>query len=233
MKYIVDIALIALFFFIVNRASHKGFLIGILGVAAWIGASLFAASFSFDVAQWVYNAFFERRVTEWIASQVTESVGAQAVVDTAKAVIESIPQYAVSAAKALGISTKELLESIGSVEVTAADAIAGEITTKIAQPIITAALEALSFMVLIFSSSAVFHSLAGLINKFTKIPVLKQVNNALGALLGVAKGIVVVVLICVLLNIFMNIAGDGAFANAVESSRFVKAVCESGLMLEF
>jgi len=233
MKYIVDIALIALFFFIVNRASHRGFLIGILGVAAWIGASLFAATFSFNVAQWIYNAFFERRVTEWIASQITESVGAQAVADTARSVIESIPQYAVSAAKALGISTKELMENVGSVEVTATDAIADEVTTKIAQPIITAALEALSFIVLLLSSSAVFHALAGVINKFTKIPVLKQVNNALGALLGVAKGIVVVVLICVLLSIFMSIADDGAFANAVASSRFVKAVNDSGLMLEF
>lgn len=233
MKYIVDIALIALFFFIVNRASHRGFLIGILGVAAWIGASIFAATFSFNVAQWIYNAFFERRVTEWIASQITESVGAQAVADTARSVIESIPQYAVSAAKALGISTKELMESVGSVEVSAKDAIAAEVTTKIAQPIITAALEALSFIVLLLSSSAVFHALAGVINKFTKIPVLKQVNNALGALLGVAKGIVVVVLICVLLSIFMSIADDGAFANAVTSSRFVKAVNDSGLMLEF
>ncbi len=233
MRFVIDIGLIVIFFLIVNRASHRGFLIGILGVAAWAGAAIFATTFSDNVAGWVYNAFFEHRVTEWIASQISDIDEAQTLVDTAKSVVAGIPSYAVSAAEALGINTKALITSLGSAEVTAKDAIAAELTAKIAQPIITAALEALSFIVLLLSSSAVFHTVAGVVNKIAKIPVLKQVNSALGALLGVAQAIVVVFLICVLMDIFMNIASDNAFSQAIASSKFVAAVSDSGLMLEF
>ncbi|NLO45608.1 MAG: CvpA family protein [Clostridiales bacterium] len=233
MRFIVDVALIALFFFIVNRASHKGFLIGILGVAAWIGASVFATAFCRDVAQWIYNAFFERRVAEWVMSEVSDAAGAQAVTETAMAAIKGLPEYAVNAAKSLGIDVNSLIESVGSADILQKESIAAEVTSRVAQPIITAALEALSFILLLFTSSAVFHALAGLINKIARIPVLKQVNSALGALLGVAKGIVVVILTCMLLTIIMNIAGDGAISNAIAASKFVAAVNDSGLMLKF
>ena len=49
-----------------------------------------------------------------------------------------------------------------------------------------------------------------LLNKVTKIPVLKQVNGILGFLLGIGKGIIIVWMLCALVSIIVPLFGPSA-----------------------
>lgn len=86
----------------------------------------------------------------------------------------------------------------------------------IAQLIITV----LCFVVL----SALLNWAVALVNKFFKIPVLKQANKLLGGLLGALCGGIVVVVLCFALQISSHVVYNAKFVNAVENSVIVQAV---------
>ncbi|MBQ8575078.1 MAG: CvpA family protein [Clostridia bacterium] len=86
----------------------------------------------------------------------------------------------------------------------------------IAQLIITV----LCFVVL----SVLLNWAVALVNKFFKIPVLKQANKLLGGLLGALCGGIVVIVLCFALQISSHVVYNAKFVNAVESSVIVQMV---------
>lgn len=78
----------------------------------------------------------------------------------------------------------------------------------------------LTFVVL----SALLNFLVSLINKFFKIPVLKQANQLLGALIGAVCGGIIVVILCFILQISSHVVYNAEYVNAVENSKIVQLV---------
>lgn len=63
-----------------------------------------------------------------------------------------------------------------------------------------------------------------LVNKFFKIPVLKQANKLLGGLLGALCGGIVVIILCFVLQVSSHVVYNAQFVNAVENSVIVQTV---------
>ena len=72
--------------------------------------------------------------------------------------------------------------------------------------------------------SAVLNALLGLVNKFFKVPVLKQANQILGGLLGALAGGIIVIVLCFAFQITSHVMYKTDFAEAVESSKIVQLV---------
>lgn len=72
--------------------------------------------------------------------------------------------------------------------------------------------------------SALLNFLVSLINKFFKIPVLKQANQILGGLLGAICGGIIVVILCFVLQISSHVVYNAEYVNAVENSKIVQLV---------
>lgn len=72
--------------------------------------------------------------------------------------------------------------------------------------------------------SALLNFLISLINKFFKIPVLKQANQILGGLLGAICGGIIVVILCFVLQISSHVVYNAEYVNAVENSKIVQLV---------
>lgn len=72
--------------------------------------------------------------------------------------------------------------------------------------------------------SAALNALLGLINKFFRVPVLKQANQILGGLLGALAGGIIVVVLCFAFQITSHVMYKTEFAEAVENSRIVQLV---------
>ncbi|MBQ5592205.1 MAG: CvpA family protein [Clostridia bacterium] len=94
----------------------------------------------------------------------------------------------------------------------------------IAQLVITV----LCFVVL----SVLLNWAVALVNKFFKIPVLKQANKLLGGLLGALCGLMIVIVLCHLLQFFSHIIYNAQFVNAVESSNIVQLLLSDEKVLE-
>ena len=94
----------------------------------------------------------------------------------------------------------------------------------IAQLVITV----LCFVVL----SVLLNWAVALVNKFFKIPVLKQANKLLGGLLGALCGLMIVIVLCHLLQFFSHIIYNAQFVNAVESSNIVQLLLSDETVLE-
>lgn len=72
--------------------------------------------------------------------------------------------------------------------------------------------------------SVLLNFLVSLINKFFKIPVLKQANQILGGLLGAICGGIIVVILCFVLQISSHVVYNAEYVNAVENSKIVQLV---------
>ena len=94
----------------------------------------------------------------------------------------------------------------------------------IAQLIITV----LCFVIL----SVLLNWAVALVNKFFKIPVLKQANKLLGGLLGALCGLMIVIVICHLLQFSSHIIYNAQFVNAVENSNIVQFFLSDEKVLE-
>ena len=94
----------------------------------------------------------------------------------------------------------------------------------IAQLIITV----LCFVVL----SVLLNWVVALVNKFFKIPVLKQANKLLGGLLGALCGVMVVIVLCYALQFASHIIYNAQFVNAIENSKIVQLVLSDEKVLE-
>lgn len=78
----------------------------------------------------------------------------------------------------------------------------------------------LTFVVL----SALLNFVVHLIDKFFKIPVLKQANQILGGLLGAVCGGIIVVILCFVLQISSHVVYNAEYVNTVENSKIVQLV---------
>lgn len=72
--------------------------------------------------------------------------------------------------------------------------------------------------------SVVLNAAVKLINKFFKIPVLKQANQVLGGLLGALCGGIIVIVLCFGFQITSHVMYKTDFAQAVEKSKIVQIV---------
>lgn len=80
--------------------------------------------------------------------------------------------------------------------------------------------------------SVILNWAVSLVNKFFKIPVLKQANKLLGGLLGALCGLMVVYVACYAMQFLSHIIYNAQFVNAVENSTIVQLVLSDEKVLE-
>ena len=222
MSLAIDIILVVIFASFVLTAVKKGFILSLLEFAAVILALVLAYNFSPKVAETAYDGFVKEATIKTIETQIEENVSLQETSTQAQLLLESIPDYMVSVADFMGVSVDDIKQSVASSKLTSEN-IATELVEKIAQPIIIGALTALSFVVLAIVLLFVLKSLAQIIAKIFKIPVIKTVNKLLGGILGACKGFAVVLFICTILTVFFA-SGDNELAAAVNDSVVVNLI---------
>ena len=72
--------------------------------------------------------------------------------------------------------------------------------------------------------SVVLNALVMLVNKFFRIPVLKQANQLLGGLLGALCGAIIVIVLSFTLQISSHVVFSDDYKGAIENSKIVQFV---------
>ena len=216
MSIILDVILIAVFAAYVITAAKKGFVRTLLELVAVVAAIFLSFQISPVVSQTVYDGFVEKEIVNALEEQINENVDALSVTETANAVLDSIPDFAVSLASSAGVEISTIKDQIASQKIDSQN-LAQSLVDKIAEPIVVGALTIIIFILLAVVLMIVLKFVAKLISKLFNIPLVKSVNKSLGGVLGAIKGALVVVVICTALRFIFG-GGDGELSVAVNDS---------------
>ena len=192
MAYLLDLLLMAILVLFFLRGWKKGFAAGLVSLIGTIASVVLAMMFGGMISDWVYTSFIREPLAGRIAAQLTVSVPTEAEIRT---LLDSFPAFLERALAHYGITAQSLASQVsggGDLSYTLADAIS---------PVFITVLKFLVVLVLFLA----FMMLARLFTKMLcavfELPLIRQLNEALGGVFGLLKGVLVVWLVCASLNI--------------------------------
>ena len=230
MSIILDIILVAIFAAYVFFAAKKGFVRTLLELVAVVAAIFLSLQISPVIAQTAYDGFVEKEIVATLEEQISENVDALSVTEKANAVLDSIPDFAVSLAASAGVEISTIKEQISSQKIDSQN-LAQSLVDKIAEPIVVGALTIIIFILLAVVLMIALKFVAKLVSKLFDIPLVKSVNRSLGGVLGAIKGVLVVIVICTALRFIFG-GGDGELSVAVNNSFVVGLLDEINPLID-
>lgn len=191
MKYVFDIALIAVIVFFVFIGKKTGFVRCVLNLIKSVAAFILARFLSEYAAQFV----FDKVIKESLAEKINEAL-IKNILPAKQAAWEAIPSFIRNMLSNAGIESENFLQisSAGTSESMAASSV--EAVKSIIVPLISLILLILFFIII----SLLLGIVIKLIDRFFDLPVLSALNAFLGALAGALLGVFTVALICAYWN---------------------------------
>lgn len=228
MAYMLDIAVILILLLAVYIGYRRGFVKAVIKLVGCVLAVVIASVASLPLASGIFDAFAGDKLQEVIASQMT-STDTAAVAAGIEAALDKLPGPVLNALEAYGLGTPEQIiggvkESLdGSVE-----DIARSVVEVVIRPVAVALLRTLCFFLIFLLLILLVALVANLISKVFKLPILRQMDGGLGAIVGVAEGVVLVfVAVTVVQMIATSSSGDAWITNQdIHDTMLVRWVAE-------
>lgn len=225
---IVDIALILIFAVTVIVSAKKGFVRSVSGIVAWALAAVLTISFCAEVSDTIYDTVLKDTVTNAIDERVEVSNDAEDIASITSQTIQNLPEFVVSAAEAVGIDVEDIEKKSANFTVNERD-IASALEEKVVGPIVRAATKAVVFVLMLLILSSLLAFLLKPVGKLVeKLPLIKQANTLLGAVLGLVKALLLLVVLSMLLELFAGF-GENELSKAVGQSEIIKLIVESSI----
>lgn len=191
MPYLLDAAAVALFVLMVLIGYKRGFFKTIMRLVSLAVSLVAAALLSQPAAQFVYDTLLRSHVTGFVSDAFAKT--SQTVSASVDSLLSGLPGILRHALSADGLtSSAEVLSragvSAGTAPAEASDAVLG----RVVEPLTVTLLSGACFIVIFILCLIAMLLITRAADLATKLPVLKQVNGALGLLVGIAEGIVLV-----------------------------------------
>ncbi len=193
-------------------AIRKGFLKCALSLVSVLLAFVVASSLNEPVAEWCYDSFISDFVVEKVENNLPEDIDYDSVV-------ESIPDFVVE-----HLGNKEIEDTVDELKEKdlSTHKIAEKISDKFISPVIILVLKLICYIIIFLILRFLLGIVSRIICKFVDIPALKQLNKALGGVLGFLKGLFVVFSLAVALNFVAQLLNkfniDVEIVQAIENS---------------
>ena len=212
---VFDAVLVLIFVSAVLEGRRRGFAVTALSFIASVISIIAAKEYSEPLAQWANNSF----VHESIVNKLTEIISSNLGSGT-ETVIGALPSYIVNAAREMGVSLESLIGQLAS------DAAAEK-------SVILPLLNVVAFLVIFAVGKALLGIGARVIGLAAKLPVIKHIDKAIGAVGGALKGLIAVVIVSVVLYTVAGVAGDTEFGKAVNDTFMVQRIAQTVLLILF
>lgn len=227
MTYIVDIAIIALFVFIVAIAYKKGFLSTVIDTFAVAISGILSYKFFEPVAEGVYKLFV-RNLVETRFSRVLDDISSTlSISDKVNAMIEGLPPSAVKLAEIMGVNFDSLSLSMSSGGNLSEEALIDLAVEKIGHPIMINVTEVITFILLFVVLTIALKFLAGIFKKANDIPLLGKLNATLGGVIGVVKAAGIIFIACTAFYFIAGMSGAGPVIEAIGNSKIYAVIIEN------
>ena len=211
MAYMLDIAVILILLLAVYIGYRRGFVKAVIKLVGCVLAVVIASVASLPLASGIFDAFAGDKLQEVIASQMT-STDTAAVAAGIEAALDKLPGPVLNALEAYGLGTPEQIiggvkESLdGSVE-----DIARSVVEVVIRPVAVALLRTLCFFILFIVLMILVALVANLISRVFTLPILRQMNGGLGAVVGIAEGVVLIFVAVTVLQLIAASSSSEAF----------------------
>ena len=179
---LMDLAVALILIWQIRRGYHNGLMRTLIECLSWLAAAVLAGMISYTISGTIYDMFFGGRITEIITNAILESGSPEDFAAALERALVSMPEVVRSAAELL-------LGKVDLSAVTSAQAaeLAQTVADSIVRPLITSAIQLVSFLILFAVGLMVLHIVAIGFGAFNAIPLVGGINRLLGGAFGLVK----------------------------------------------
>ena len=216
---IIDILILIIIGCSVIFGMHRGFISGVLSVAALIGAAAFAFMTSGDLAAWLKG-------NETLVETLMYYTDAGSRVSNLDLSLMSVSQVSSGALEQIIASAKlpAAFESAFLSAVAGASASmsasAMTIAELLSQTIVNVSITILSFLICFFIAYVVATFVIHLVNYVFELPVLRHLDALIGGMFGLVRGVLLVFILFALIPIVLAVAPVEMIEELIAASRF-------------
>lgn len=217
---VLDVILAAVAVLCLVLGVKRGFVKSIVRMIGSLVSLVAAFLISSPVAEWLFTALFRPTVENAVHGAIGADASASLASLTGQwaSVLASLPEVIRNGLSATGIQTPEQLGAAVAEQgaVTAGDA-ATVLVDQLIAPLCVMVIQVIVFILLFIVLSIVVRLLAGLLDKvFSAIPLVRELNTALGAVAGLLHGAVLVLVLTAALQLYMTMSGASSVVTAAD-----------------
>ncbi len=226
MALILDIAAVVIVAVTVYFGYRRGFLRSLIQFIGCVAAFIVALTFSKPIATFTFDSF----LAGGIETKLTETVGSVAEIPTSfeqmETLFEDLPGPIVSVLEN-NVNLQESLENLSTSVAGTTESFVQALMDTIIRPVAVSLIQFIVFILLFIILLFVVRLIARLIKPITKLPLLHQVDGALGAVLGLIKGAIFLLALVSVLQLLVATTQDGWITQAtMEETVVVKWIAE-------
>lgn len=211
MGIILDLIFLCIVVAAVVVAAKKGIVKTVLDIVAFVLAVVLSAQLATPFAEGVYDAFLGESLQNRVEEALPEDGGRVDITVVLEGLPDFVTDYLESAGFDADAFSRQLADGANTAEA------AQRITDEVVRPVCIAALGAILFLLLCIVLLAVLKSIADWVSKLFKVPIVKTLNQGLGAVLGAVKGLIIVIIVSLLLLVVAPHIGGGFDAMVSDS----------------
>lgn len=216
MAYILDIAVILIFALAIFIGYKRGFMKTILRLVGVVLALVIASSVSKPAAGWIYDQFLASSIQKQIVAHVP-STDTATLESGLQAAMDQMPSSVINALQNFNVgSAEEIVHSLEGQLTGSVETVAATISDKVIRPVAVVLLMLVCFFVLFIVLLIVFLILASLLSKVFKLPGLRQMDGALGAVLGGIEGVLWVLIAVTVIQLVATSTSSGSFISSAD-----------------
>lgn len=197
MNIILDLVILCIFVLFIAVGVRRGLVKSAAHFLGSILAAFFASALGGVVAKWVFQAMFRDALVQRISESLS-SLGTGATLAAIDNVLSSLPDFIVRALQQAGITSNSLEGVVSTRSGQAAELIADSLS-----PVFISFLKVLAVIVLFALFMILVRVLADMVAGLFRLPMLRQVNKALGGLFGFLLALVSVWIAVSAIQVFM------------------------------
>lgn len=178
MNFMLDIVILCVFILFTVVGIRRGLVKSAAHFLGSILAAFFASALGGAVAKFAFNALFRDALVERIGESLS-SLGTGTMFSAIENVLSSLPDFIVRALQQAGITSNTLEAVVADRSGQAAELIADSLS-----PVFISFLKVLAVIVLFALFMILVRVLADMVAGVFRLPMLRQLNSALGGLFG-------------------------------------------------
>ena len=210
---IIDILILAVLAVSVIYGMHRGFISGVLSVAALIGAAALSFAMSPQLAAWLKG-------NQTLVDTLMYYTDAGSRVSSLDLSLMSVSQVTESALAQI-LSSANLPAAFESAFITGISAAPADmsISELLSQTIVSVSISILSFLICFFVSYIVATFVIHLISYVFELPVLRHLDALIGGVFGLVRGVLLLFILFALVPIVLAIAPVPQIEEMIAASR--------------
>ncbi len=216
LPYALDALVIILPLISIIIGYTKGFTHIMLPFALTVLMLLVARFYASPIAHYLVDNYFHKSATEALTGFINEKAA-----QGAQSISQSLPQYFTSLAESSGYTPDTLISAVSIPDISEKIVTAAEPVFLI--PVITACI----YMIFYAVSKILGAILLKPADFLTKLPLVKQVNKALGFFAGVILGALRLGFFAAAAAVIISFLPDSAFSSAVAETKLLSAVTDA------